>query len=1487
MSLDQTLPFLDDKLHHVTDLIPPGSLYITFCLCQDISFLELGRPRCLLVPVSSILSSVLAPLKHLPPVGVAQRWYLVQGLWARVVYCVVRRTSLVNVALHVRTYGSSAPPFGGIASIVMKCPAGLKRRVDFWESISLFGSTLLVTFVGSQVDADVKSLDVIYCHNLGSSQVRLPGLPKAAGGMTPSVVPASRISSSKSFPKYVSPRTTLSPCDRKQANQSGTFHFTAFQQQRNLDAPRAGEPCRLPIPCHVRQKDQGRTGVHDTRSAPWTGSVPVLFPLKGMIGICISVRKVGTLCTRCRLFPFSHILTAFSIPDGRAATLLGSEANPETLLPRKHRTDKETIADMQCYAKGTDHPAFLFQQPRYPQYIGRVQAKDPERSVRPHTAGSVEAIRENSAGDGRIERTKGHARSGADRVTTFIRDRQTTIDRPGYHSVEQEPSTQFHSEDKPRRAHHDYGINPEGDFNRVNTFTRNLHREEERASVRNNREYGPITRSYTPHPNSTLLSERSEFGTTGGSQQYTTGRSGHKETGAPVISHLSRLGIDDIVLAAADRRGRCGPMDSFHAVKPGHSFNTEGIKARAAAHFQRGWLSSSIRQQAQEGGPFFHYVHGARCTRSLTPPGRIRSAFFATNGAGQVMEPVAVSWCPVRSYFRALASDSPPEAEAEPVHLDSSREDVAQHLARRLVCGSYSLKALYPHDRKMVVDWLKSEWKPLLNLPVGEESIVEWNRSAVAKWRLFESTFRVALAWTGFDAGGPDTEVRSGASHLFSLEALVAHYRQSAAFHSRSSGCSSCRGKNSEACSSDLAAYLKLSFASTPSASGGEVPDFGSLSREQMAAWSLATSFLSLALLGRALDSSCIDSCGHALLLRWQPTVEWIFAGWEDQGLAPDVEPDDAPPPYPGSAADFNTPPKLTHGLALFLYSHRLGSIHTITKHRVYKYPQIVYKRLAISSPPEGPFMTMEITPEGGAVRPKVELLQFGRHVYKGVDMRQGGASIRQGARRTKNNVNTNSTSPTQMGHDEGRVDPLTGGKRYRSGTRGLYVTGGEDDRGETSSTKNQSDGWIDGTPQGVGGRVGAPDAGHWIVLLSTYTLNPAVDIRLSKHTEEIVLITRQTWARTEKITRRGPENRITASMGRAWPVTDVVWVDTTGSPSKYAEPDCVACACYFCGREGEFFSLSLLCPIVEDMTIPGPSDPAVLLSFTSLGAMMASWLSLSDTVEGLDHADAEWNASALDTSDQGDCCLLLLFQSSGRFRGLWREPELATQLQSLLGGLSEFDADGMLGTADADVLCELIPHTHTTAWLETRRDVLEFCTYQFAQAPLFPKVDVTMDSFHVRQWTNYVDRLDTQDVYKRKSATTGETKENKRTRRMHNTTRCVYKGLDWLWRVTLTTPRSTHDVYKEVGTAQEERVNSPTDKVHRRFDHSVDSLLKYLPTHDNNQSHTGPATGRSMSERSESLHAWRESKVPQLEARIVRGTDSRNGMSARAEVMY
>ncbi|KJZ68953.1 hypothetical protein HIM_11650 [Hirsutella minnesotensis 3608] len=264
------------------------------------------------------------------------------------------------------------------------------------------------------------------------------------------------------------------------------------------------------------------------------------------------------------------------------------------------------------------------------------------------------------------------------------------------------------------------------------------------------------------------------------------------------------------------------------------------------------------------------------------------------------MERPVVAWDPVRSYFRALAEGIQPET----VELNSSQED-AVRVARRIVCGSYcpviscaALKTLYRQDRREVVDWLKSEWKPLLSSAIRQQFVVEWNQCVIAKWRLFESTFRVGLAWTGFDAnasGGGE----GGASYMFSLGALVSYYWQSAAFYSRSSGCSSCRGKKSRACSSDLVLHLNGSFPLTRSADECPFPDFSQFSEEQMAAWSLAVGFIGLTVVGRALGSHSVECYGQTLIAQWHLELEMILLGIR-QASSEKGTGGDAPPSYPG-----------------------------------------------------------------------------------------------------------------------------------------------------------------------------------------------------------------------------------------------------------------------------------------------------------------------------------------------------------------------------------------------------------------------------------------------------------------------------------------------------------------------------------------------------------------------------------------------------------
>lgn len=261
------------------------------------------------------------------------------------------------------------------------------------------------------------------------------------------------------------------------------------------------------------------------------------------------------------------------------------------------------------------------------------------------------------------------------------------------------------------------------------------------------------------------------------------------------------------------------------------------------------------------------------------------------------MAETVLSVCPVRAHFRELATRSVQET----LDFDSSQEDTVDGLAQRLVCGSYcpivtcaALKALLRSDENRVSHWLKTELEPLIQQDVGSESVIDWNRSVVAKWRLFEQRFNVSLAWVGFDASVEDGVT---ASYMFSLEALGSYCMRSAAFYSRALGCASCRGEKSKPCSSRLVGHLTDFFPWLRGARDCVFPDFSVFSKEQMAAWSLAVGFVQFGLLGRALGSESIMNYSDNLLQRWQPELERILLGWEEHGVVPSAV-SSSPPGY-------------------------------------------------------------------------------------------------------------------------------------------------------------------------------------------------------------------------------------------------------------------------------------------------------------------------------------------------------------------------------------------------------------------------------------------------------------------------------------------------------------------------------------------------------------------------------------------------------------
>lgn len=207
---------------------------------------------------------------------------------------------------------------------------------------------------------------------------------------------------------------------------------------------------------------------------------------------------------------------------------------------------------------------------------------------------------------------------------------------------------------------------------------------------------------------------------------------------------------------------------------------------------------------------------------------------------------------------------------------------MADEVAPELLDGAYSpiitcaaLQGLYSH-RHAVVRWLKRELEPLVRHPAGgHESVLAWNLRVVARWRLLETAFGVELGWTHHDASAAPVR---GTPYSFTPTVLGCYYLQSAAVLSELFGCPSCEGGGVSVCSSNLTVHLTRSMPWMQRYdTGSAFPDCSSFSEEQMAAWSLAVSFVGFGLLGRALSSETVEQWAHALLRRWTPEVQRIL----------------------------------------------------------------------------------------------------------------------------------------------------------------------------------------------------------------------------------------------------------------------------------------------------------------------------------------------------------------------------------------------------------------------------------------------------------------------------------------------------------------------------------------------------------------------------------------------------------------------------------
>lgn len=247
----------------------------------------------------------------------------------------------------------------------------------------------------------------------------------------------------------------------------------------------------------------------------------------------------------------------------------------------------------------------------------------------------------------------------------------------------------------------------------------------------------------------------------------------------------------------------------------------------------------------------------------------------------------------------AIPCASEPEQCSGIYEFGLSHENGIEEVARELVRDTYNpviscaaLEALHHHNRKSVIHWLRRELEPFVRYSLtGQESVMSWHRSVVAKWRLFESRFDIELGWIKLDAG-----VSDGSSSPFSLEGLVYYCIQSAVALSTQFGCSSCRGESSEPCSSNMVASWEESFPWTRKNTVYGFPDYGALSEEQMAAWFLAVSFATFGLLGRVFSDPTVEGYAHLLLQRWHLEMERILMGFVGGG--------EEPPTYPGGDHD-------------------------------------------------------------------------------------------------------------------------------------------------------------------------------------------------------------------------------------------------------------------------------------------------------------------------------------------------------------------------------------------------------------------------------------------------------------------------------------------------------------------------------------------------------------------------------------------------------
>lgn len=266
--------------------------------------------------------------------------------------------------------------------------------------------------------------------------------------------------------------------------------------------------------------------------------------------------------------------------------------------------------------------------------------------------------------------------------------------------------------------------------------------------------------------------------------------------------------------------------------------------------------------------------------------------------------------CPVRAHYRDEARRA---ASAFASTLSSEEDNQVEPYAERvaplagdsfthaLLCSSYcpvwtcrALSTLCDRDnRSAALDWLREQVGTLMRSNVLSSSARQANRALVAQWRELESIFQVDLVWQGYEP--TDSEYSSSRRRMVTSAAVIRHYVQQAGVPSL------CR--RSGPCPLHISGVMKRVYSLGPQGRGAEYHtssqvDFGSMSKDEMALWSIGVSLVSYIVLSIALGDSTCEDTSHTLWLLWWQQVQACRAHGSVSRLS-DVD-DPPPPPYDG-----------------------------------------------------------------------------------------------------------------------------------------------------------------------------------------------------------------------------------------------------------------------------------------------------------------------------------------------------------------------------------------------------------------------------------------------------------------------------------------------------------------------------------------------------------------------------------------------------------